>query len=65
MQRSTFDPQQTFGNSAPEALRATERQGTEEIDQSPTPERLFLEAGIVLAVALGAGLIVELVMRAA
>jgi hypothetical protein len=64
MQRSTFDPQQTFGNSAPGASRAAEYGGAEEIDQSPTPERLFLEAGIVLAVALGAGLIVELVMRA-
>jgi hypothetical protein len=64
MRRTTFTAHQTFGNSPPEELRAAKREGAEEIGKSPAPERLFLEAGIVLAVALSAALIVELVMGA-
>ena len=65
MQRSTFDPQDASWNSPAETLRATERESEQEIERLPTPGELFFETGVVLAVALGAGVVVQLIMGAA
>src|ERR1700722_11616743 len=65
MQRNTFDRSETVWNWPAEALRAAEFDGADEVDRWPTAGELFFEAGIVLAVALGAGVIVELVMGGA
>jgi hypothetical protein len=62
MYRSTFDPQDAPGNSPAETLRAAERKSAQEVERWPTPGELFFEAGIVLAVALGAGVVIQLVM---
>jgi hypothetical protein len=62
MQRSAFDLQDASWNSPSETLSPAEREGVQEIQGGPVPEDLFLEAGIVLTVALGAALIVQLVM---
>jgi hypothetical protein len=62
MQRSTFDPQDESWNSPSTTLRAAEREGAQEMERWPTPGELFLETGIVLAVALGVGLAIDLIM---
>lgn len=64
MQRSTFDPQDTW-NARSETLRVAEQERADETDRWPTLGELFLETGVVLTVALGAGVVIELLMRGA
>lgn len=65
MQRIISEPQNAPRNSLAETLPATGTKCAQEIVNSPTPGELFFEAGIVLAVALGAGLVVQLVLGSA
>jgi hypothetical protein len=62
MQRSAFDLQDATWNSPSETLSTAEREWVQEIGSWPTPRELFFEAGIVLAVALGSGVAIQLVM---
>jgi hypothetical protein len=62
MQRNIVHLQQGFWTSPSGALRAAGREHPPEADNWPTPGTLFLEAGLVLAVALGASVIIELLM---
>lgn len=65
MQRSTFDLQDTSWISPSQTLRPAERECAQKIESWPTPGELFFEAGIVLTVALGAGVAIQLIMGAA
>jgi hypothetical protein len=65
MQRIISDPQDAPRNSPTEKLLLTVREGVEEFERPPTPRELFFEAGIVLAIALGAGVVVQLVLGSA
>ena len=62
MRRSAFDLQDATWNSPSETLSTAEREWVQEIESRPTPGELFFEAGIVLAVALGFGVAIQLVM---
>jgi hypothetical protein len=59
MQRSTIDSQEALWEAPSETLRVA---GSESCntDRGPTAAELFLEAGIVLAVALGASVVAQL-----
>ena len=65
MQRSTFDPQDTSWVSLSQTLPAAERERAQEIENWPTAGEMLFEAGVVLAVALGAAVVVEFIMGAA
>jgi hypothetical protein len=64
MQQSAFDPQDESWNSPSKTLRTAERDGAQEMETWPTPGELFLQTGIVLAVALGVVLAIDLIMGA-
>jgi hypothetical protein len=62
MQRIISDPQDAPGNSAAENMRAATRDSANAFQKPPTPRELYFETGIVLAIALSAGMLVQLVM---
>ena len=64
MQRIIFEPQDARRISPATSGRENAQEFAAEIKQPPTPGELFFEAGIVLAVALGAGVAVQLIMGA-
>ena len=55
MQRSTFDPQDPSWNSSSETYLVAEC--VQETDGRPTARELYMEAGVVLAAALGVAVI--------
>ena len=65
MQRSAFDLQNATWNSPSETLSTAERECVQESESWPTPGELFLEAGIVLAVALSVAMVAEFILGAA
>jgi hypothetical protein len=62
MQPSAFDPGDTSWNSISRPLGVGEREHRLVADKSPTPGELFMETGIVLAVALGASVVIEFLL---
>ena len=65
MQRRAFDPQDASCDSPAQTPRAADGESTQGIDRWPTPGEVFFEAGVVLAVALGASVVIQLIMGAA
>jgi hypothetical protein len=65
MQRTVSEPQDAPRKSPAKTLPATVHEDAQEIEGPPTPGELFFETGIVLAVALGAGAVVQLVLGSA
>lgn len=61
MQRSNFNPHDSSWNVLAAKSRAAEQARAQPTENCPTPGELFLEAGIVLAVALGMGVVAGLV----
>jgi hypothetical protein len=45
-----------------DAMRTAVRDSAHEIEGAPAPGELFFESGIVLAIALAAGILVQLLM---
>jgi hypothetical protein len=62
MRRSTFDQQESSWNLPAEALDAGGQNDAYERDRWPTAGELLFETGIVLAVALGTGVVIQLVI---
>ena len=62
MDWSAFGQQDATWNSPSEILSTAERECGQELESWPTPGEVFFEAGIVLAVALGSGVVIQLVM---
>jgi hypothetical protein len=65
MQRIISELLDARRKSPAKTMHAAVRESAQEIEGPPTPGELFFETGIVLTVALGAGIIVQLVMGSA